>query len=279
MKKIIAAFDGLKFSESTLQYAIHIAKLTNAHLVGIFLDDITYTSYKIYDVVSEHGSSVKKLNEFDNRDRAVRDEAASAFENACRIAGLNHSIHRDRNVALQELLHESIYADLMIIDKKETFTHYEETIPTRFIRDLLADAQCPVLIAPEKYNPVEKVVFLYDGQPSSVYAIKMYSYLFTIQEFTSAEIVSVRGVENTSHVPDNHLMKEFMKRHFQNVEYKVFKGFAADKVADYLNAQSANTMVVLGAYGRGRFSRWLRTSMADILMKEFKIPMFVAHSK
>jgi len=110
-------------------------------------------------------------------------------------------------------------------------------------------------------------------------AIKMYSYLFTIQEFTSAEIVSVRGVENTSHVPDNYLMKEFMKRHFQNVEYKVFKGFAADEVADYLNAQSANTMVVLGAYGRGRFSRWLRTSMADILMKEFKIPMFVAHSK
>ena len=279
MKKIIAAFDGLKFSESTLNYAIHIAKLTDAHIVGVFLDDITYTSYKIYEVVTQEGSSPRKLNEYDSKDRAVRDQAASDFENACRIAGLNHTIHRDRNVALQELLHESIYADLLIIDKKETFTHYEETIPTRFIRDFLTDVQCPVLLVPEKYNPVDKVIFLYDGQPSSVYAIKMYSYLFTIQEYTSAEVISVRGVENTTHVPDNHLMKEFMKRHFQNVQFKVFKGFAADRVADYLKEQSGKTMVVLGAYGRGRFSRWLRTSMADILMQEFTVPLFVAHNK
>ena len=87
MKKIIAAFDGLKFSESTLNYAIHIAKLTDAHIVGVFLDDITYTSYKIYEVVTQEGSSPRKLNEYDSKDRAVRDQAASDFENACRIAG------------------------------------------------------------------------------------------------------------------------------------------------------------------------------------------------
>ena len=36
MKKIIAAFDGLKFSKSTRDYAIQIAKENNAHLVGVF---------------------------------------------------------------------------------------------------------------------------------------------------------------------------------------------------------------------------------------------------
>jgi hypothetical protein len=41
MKKIISAFDGLKFSNSTMQHAIHIAKQSNAHLVAAFLDDFT----------------------------------------------------------------------------------------------------------------------------------------------------------------------------------------------------------------------------------------------
>ena len=36
MKKFVAAFDGLNFSESTLEYAVEIAKGAKAHLVGVF---------------------------------------------------------------------------------------------------------------------------------------------------------------------------------------------------------------------------------------------------
>jgi hypothetical protein len=40
MKKIIAAFDGLKFSGSTRDYAIDIAKQANTHLAGVFMEEI-----------------------------------------------------------------------------------------------------------------------------------------------------------------------------------------------------------------------------------------------
>ena len=61
MKKIIAAFDGLKYSESTRDYAIYLAKQTNTHLVGVFMDDPTYTSYKIYELIEKEGVSEDKL--------------------------------------------------------------------------------------------------------------------------------------------------------------------------------------------------------------------------
>jgi hypothetical protein len=279
MKKIIAAFDSLKFSESTQEYAIHIAKLTNAHIVGVFLDDVTYTSYKIYELITSEGASEKKLREYDAKDKSTRDKAVSNFENACRIAGLNYSIHRDRNVALQDLLHESIYADLLVIDRKETLSHYEEAVPTRFVKDLLADVQCPVLLAPSDFNRTEKLVFLYDGEPSSVHAVRMYGYLFPVPEHTEAEVVSVLGNDNTLHMPDNRLMKEFMKRHYKGVVYKILKGIPEEEIVHYLREQSQNTMIVLGAYRRGRVSRWFRQSMADVLMKELKSPLFIAHSK
>ncbi len=45
---------------------------------------------------------------------------------------------------MQELLHESIYADLLIIQSRETLTHYPEEPPTRFVRELLEGVQCGI---------------------------------------------------------------------------------------------------------------------------------------
>lgn len=278
MKKIIAAIDGLKFSESTMTYAVHIAKQLNAHLVGVFLDDPTYTSYKIYDVVLKEGASEATLNQYDEEDAERRKEAARRFESACNDAGINHSAHHDHDIALRELLHESIYADLLIIDCHETLTHYEEKQPSRFIRDLLSDVQCPVLLVPHKYKPIDKkIVLLYDGEPSSVYAIKMFTYLLPLFQSLDTEIVCVKTVNQTSHLPDNKLMKELIKRHFPKVNYNIIKGIAEVEIVKHLKNVGPNALVVLGAYRRGRVSRWFHESMADTLIKETKLPLFIAH--
>lgn len=279
MKKILAAFDGLKYSASTRDYAIDLAKQTDTRLVGVFMDDLTYTSYKIYELITKEGVSESRLKKLEAKDKALRDAAAINFEKACQQAGLEFIIHHDRNIALQELKHESIYADLLIIDSKETLTHYTEKLPTRFIRDLLSDAQCPVLVVPPKYSPVEKVIFLYDGEPSSVHAIKMFGYLLPQLHDRQIEVISVNPVNTTLHLPDNKLMKEFMKSHHPKAKFTVMKGLAEQEIVSYLKEQPGNALLVLGAYRRGTVSRWFRESMADRLMKEVKLPLFIAHNK
>ena len=278
MKKIIAAFDGLKYSGSTSDYAIYLAKQTDTHLVGVFMDDQIYTSYKIYDLIEKEGVSEEKLKKFKAKDKAARDAAAENFEKACQQSGLEYTLHHDHNIAIQELKHESIYADLLIIDSKETLTHYTEKLPTRFIRDLLGDAQCPVLIVPQKYKPLDKIILLYDGEPSSVHAIKMFNYLLPQLENLDTEIITVNPINTTLHLPDNKLMKEFMKRHYPKAKYIVTKGWAEDEIVKHLKQISDNALVVIGAHRRGPVSRWFRESMADSLMREVKLPLFIAHN-
>lgn len=279
MKKIIAAFDGLNFSESTKEYALNICKATSAHLVGVFLDDYTYKSYKIYDLTTKNGVSDKKIKQFEEKDKKTRREAVDEFELACQKSGLNYTLHHDKDIALHELLHESIYADLLIIDSKETLSHYEENPPTRFIRNLLTDVQCPVLLVPEKYRSIDKIVLLYDGEPSSVFAIKMFSYLFPFLNDLETEVITVKNVNQTMHLPDNKLMKEFIKRHYPKADYKILKGLPEVEIPEYMKSLPKNILLVLGAYRRGAVSRWFRTSMADIMMQELKVPLFVAHNK
>jgi nucleotide-binding universal stress UspA family protein len=280
MNKIIAAFDGLKFSESTRDYAIFLAKRSHAHLVGVFLDDFTYHSYKVYDLVREdgwNGESRQKILE--HKDLETRAAAVHKFEIACRTSGIEFSIHHDRNIAIRELLHESVYADLLIINSRETLTRYNERLPTRFNRDLLSNALCPVLLVPHKFRPITNLVLLFDGEPSSVHAIKMFSYTLCSLKQYPAEVLTVQPVKQSSHVPDNRLMKEFIKRHFPTAAFKVLKGYPEIEIENYLKERNENSLVVLGAYRRNAVSRWLNQSMADTLMKDLNVPLFIAHNK
>jgi nucleotide-binding universal stress UspA family protein len=278
MKKIIAVIDGLKYSDSATAYAVHVAKQTGSHLVGVFLDDFTYHSYKIYELVDGSGYvNEEKMARLQKSDDESREEATQKFSIACQEAGITFNVHHDRNIAIRELLHESVFADLLIIESKETFTHYEERLPTRFVRDLLSEVQCPVLVVPKKFTPFDKAVLLYDGEPASVYAIKTFSYLYAGLPDLEVEIVSVKGIKDTLHVPDNQLMREFMKRHFPKATFTILRGDAENEIVKQLKGSNVNFLIVLGAYNRGMVSRWFRPSMADILMEELNKPLFIAN--
>lgn len=61
MKKIIAVFDGLKFSEKTAHCSLYVCKQTNAHLVGVFLEDKTRIGYSLKDFIQIKGSHINAI--------------------------------------------------------------------------------------------------------------------------------------------------------------------------------------------------------------------------
>jgi nucleotide-binding universal stress UspA family protein len=247
--------------------------------VGVFLDDFTRHSYKIYDLITKEENYETRQRQLEKIDTQTRNLAVASFETACQKAGLEYSVHHDRSIAIQELMHESIYADLLLVDTRETLTSYTEKVPSEFIRDLLTQTHCPVLIVPHHYKPIGKLVLLYDGEASSVHAIKMFSYILPSLKREPTEVVTVRDEDDSLHVPDNKLIKEFLKRHFPKATYTVLKGKAESTTIDFLRTQTGNPLIVLGAYGRGTVSRWLNPSMADALMKNLKFPLFIAHNR
>lgn len=280
MKKFLAVFDGYKMSKSTMEYAIQLTKAVDAHLVGVFLDEFIYRSYNLYNVMTSYKNYEAVIKEMDEKDLKKRDQAVSLFQKACTKAKLNFSIHRDRNIAIQEIKQESMFADLIFISETEIFTKYKEKPPTRFMKELLRDVQCPVLVVPAAYKPIDKIVLLYDGRPSSLIAVKMFSYLFGNLQDMPVEVLTVKEKSPaTLQLPDNKLMREFINRHFPKATYTVTKGQAEEQILGYLRNHKENELVVLGAYQRSELSRWFKASMADILMKELDTPLFIAHNK
>jgi nucleotide-binding universal stress UspA family protein len=106
----------------------------------------------------------------------------------------------------------------------------------------------------------------------------MFSYLMAPFKHLPVEVLSIKGPEQSLHLPDNRLMKEFLKKHFPKAEYTVLKGDPEEQIAGHLQHQE-NALVVLGAYQRSKVSRWFRPSMVDALMRHVKLPLFVVHHK
>jgi hypothetical protein len=276
MKKIIAAFDGLKYSESTASYALEMAKKYSGKIFGIFLEDFTYHSYSIADLGKEDFPEQRavKLN---TMDAETRESAIRHFTKQCEEQGLNYSIHRDKNIAIRDLVHETRFADMIVIQNNETLSHYSETAPSNFIADLLERTECPVMVVPPIFEKLEKIIFLYDGEPSSVFAIKQFSYLMPDQHGMPVELVSVKETAKNSKLPEAYYMKEWLKLYYDDVKYRIIIGDAHKEITTFLKEQTTNCLVVLGAYKRSSISRMIYHSMADIIIKSIDMPLFISH--
>ncbi|HVI43400.1 MAG TPA: universal stress protein [Chitinophaga sp.] len=278
MKKVIAAIDGLRYSTSTVEHALYITGQENVHLVGVFLDDITYRSYELSELVVDSEVSEQKIRELSDKDRRTRDRSIQQFELACQQARINYSVHDNRDIAIEALVHESIFADLVIIDTHESFDRVRGKAPSRFIQHLLADAACPLLLVPRVFRDITKIVMLYDGTPASVYAIRMLDCTLPTLKSLPVEVLTVKSPMSSLHLPDGRLMKEFMKRHYPHAVYTVQRGFPPEEIVASLKREQPGVMAVAGSYSRNKLSRWFYPGMADILIQELEIPLFVAHT-
>jgi nucleotide-binding universal stress UspA family protein len=279
MNKVIAAFDGLKISDSTIAYSIYLSKYFSAHIVAAFLADIVYHGREENGFGQPYEENDwTGIETYIKKEELIRKEAIKKVQQRLDAEGVHYNIHRDEQIAIQSLIKESHFADMILIDCNESFSTWDKSKPSRFIRNLLADADCPLMIVPKEAKPIEKFVFAYDGSPASVYAIRHFTYLFHVLPTQQVEIMMVTTEEHSTHFPEHELLKELLKRRYKVVAQSLIRSeYPADAMADYFLSEKKNCMVVLGAYQRSSFSRWLQQSTADILIEKLEIPLFIAH--
>ncbi len=275
-KKILAAFDGTKYSEGASKYAIEIAKATNSLLVGVFIQDMRYLNFTYAYAWDQPFIDFSSIEASQKDEKEKIDLNIKLFQRACDEKGVNHKVHFDKGVPLQELLNESAFSDLIIIDSHTSFFTLGDKNPSPFLKDFLADSHCPVLIVPHNYTFFDKAVLCYDGSPSSLYAIKMFSYLFPELDDLKTTIISVNE-KSSNHVKNGFNFKDLVHTHFKNANFDVLNGNAQEELVKYLKIKGENAIVVMGAYGKNTLSRLFHQSLSTKVIQEVNIPVFITH--
>lgn len=268
MKRIVAVVDAVHFREEQLDAFQYVAGLVKGRLKVLLLENEAGQALPAGDLLADTPGETKEGNTATVTDlRQLQQE--------CRDRGMVAELQRGRGIALKEVVRESRFADLLLIDRHTSLNNLFQADVPGFIKDVPADAQCPVLVLPEQTGLFNEVVFAYNGSYSSVYAIREFMQLFPHMSSKKATVLYVpeKGIPI---VPNEQLLKEYLHLYFTDVTVLVLNGLPEAEIRRFLQDKK-NCVAVMGAYGRNTFSRFFNPGNARNMLRTLNVPVFITH--
>lgn len=270
MIKVIVAFDGQHFSTGAMKMAQWLNKKMPLLISGVFISPVDYRDLLGYSGMGV-GAPVFTVP-YENDDKLV-EGTMKKFEQYCEQHALDYTTHKDTDLfALAELIQETRFADLLIISSELFYENIDKDQPNDYLKKVLHDAECPVLLVPESFAEPTSVLLSYDGKASSVYAIKQFSYLFPQCCNMGAMLFHSNGNE----IPQADRLRELVERHYQPVDIEQLNEEDSAALHDWM-LDNRHAILVSGAFGRSEISSLFRKSYITDIIKAHKIPVFVAH--
>lgn len=271
MKKVLAVFDGAHFSESSLRFISRLNELSPVLLTGIFLPSIDYTDVMVYYLSM---SAPLYYPDVIDDESAIKTNIKK-FEAYCIQHNIEYRIHSDYQVkALPAIKKETRYADLLVLSSELFYENLGEISQKEYLKDTLHKAECPIILVPESYAFPQSIIIAYDGSETAVFALKQFSYLFP--ELSNLSTVVVYASTNNDSIPDLAYMKELAARHFKDVSFYKLEAEPKKYFATWI-ADKGDALLVNGAFGRNSFSELLHKNFSWQVIKDHKLPIFMAH--
>ncbi len=274
MKKILIAFDGNHFSEGAFDFARQLNKRNPILLTGVFLPQIEYAEY--WNYASGDISGMAFMPTLREVNTEVAKENITRFEALCEKYQIDYRVHVEKEgFTLQELKQESVFADLLILGSERFYENMGVTGINDFLKDALHMVQCPVVIVPENYSFPVTNILAYDGSEASVYALKQFAYV--LPEFSENNTVLVHVSQHKEErIPEQGKIEELAECHFQELTIQQLHTDKAGNFQSWLKEKS-NALLVSGSFGRSEISTWFHKSFITEVVKDHRLPIFVAH--
>jgi nucleotide-binding universal stress UspA family protein len=273
MKKILLAFDGTHFCEGAFEFARQLNELKPILLVGAFLPQTTIANLWSYADGMGGAVYVPLLDEEESEQVKKNIEH---FENRCKNNGIEYRVHKYFfDLALPELKKESRFADLLILSSEIFYENMDSNLSNEYLKDVLHQVECPVLIVPEKFYFPKSILLAYDGSNESVYAIKQFSYLFPELSYKET-ILAYANDDSNADFPEKIQIEELAARHYKNLTLTKLNINPKKYFGTWIR-EKQSALLVSGSYGRSGLSQLFTKSFVKEVIAEHLLPVFIAH--
>jgi len=262
MKKIITALSPIDTPWPAMRIATAIARNHSADIHLVFLiipgEDVDYSYPYPNDLSSAEDFPDGKIISESNRE--LINDKLDLFKQECETAGINLSF--EKNVSVDKLTNDTASADLLIADEG-----------ANFLSKILPRLHCPAILAGDDHLP-DKVVLLFNNSDSSKFAIEKYTSLLTEFKNLHTFLLSINAKDENA---TQQYLQEKLVADFSDISIKSRMGKVKQELEDFLSDLPGHVLVVMGAFGRSEISRFFHESLANTVMKEKRVSLFVAH--
>lgn len=278
MKRILLAIDALNPDRNSLDFACFIGRLNKSKVTGVFLENLKTEEKPLVKIMQ--GSAYvewgidENSDEYKTKIEQIKKNVA-LFSEGCNSREVSYKTITFNEAPAAQLIEESRFADMLVVDAETSFKKHFEGPPTEFVKDVLKKAECPVIIAPERFEAIDEIAFTYTNSASSVFAIKQFTYLFPTLKDKKIRIIHINK-EGKLPVEEKNKLMEWLQNYYTDIHFEALVGEPESTLfGSFLN--SRNTFIVMGAYGRNSLSQFFKHSHADLLINTITQPIFIAH--
>ena len=273
MKKLIIALDGQHFPRGAFEFVKSINATTKVLLAGVFLSPVDYS--KVLAYTGMEGMALMPEWLMKNEDDTLVTKNISLFKDACTAEGIEFRIHKDTDLmAISSLIEETRFADCLLVSSDLFYANVSKEQPNFYLEEVLKKAECPVLLVPENYEEPGQVILTYDGNESSVFAIKQFAYVFP--GLTKKETILLSITHHEDELPEYSLITELVSRHFSDLKIQPLHLKNKKDFNEWMMGRP-NSFIVMGSFSRSIFSQLFKKSFASEVIHDIKMPIFIAH--
>jgi len=273
MKKILFVCDANNFPEGAFRFVQVLQAYEPVLLAGAFFHSVNYDMF----IPSDFVFNTEPVAAFTDTDVEAVKTSISRFKAACQHAGIEYRVHEESDVfSIRDLERESRFADLLVMSESLFFSHIEKEQPNKYMRQVFHNAECPIIVVPEKFSIVRRLAIAYDGKSSSMFALKQFCQL--LPQLTSMPTEVCYWVEKTDEdIPELSYIEEYIGRHFTDANFRELY-FDAGKYLAQWAQDKADTFFVTGSYSRSGIASLFHKSFVDAMVKDSSALIFIAHN-
>jgi hypothetical protein len=273
MKKILFISDGNQFPEGAFKFIESLQATERVIVKGMFFTEVDAQLMIPVSYIPVAGPYVLMEEE----EELAVNKNSDRFAERCKSLGIRHKEEKsfagwDKDLFVKE----SRFADLVVISDQFFCRGVMERQPNLYMDEALRASECPVLVIPEAFSSVERIVVAYDGKKESAFALKQFSNLFPEYDELPIEFVYIKD-EETDEIPDMDLLKEYTNAHYDASNITKLH-FHPGKSFNAWLKNKKNTLLISGSFSRSGASMLLRRSFVEKIIKNNTGPVFIAHN-
>ena len=277
IKDLLVAFDGNESSERAVQFAVQMANKYGASITGMYIyHEVKYESHVRRWIPED---VVRNLQETElEAAKSIEEQFNKAIKNA-KFAGKTKWIASPgrADVLMPRYVR---YFDLLIVGQFSAVEGGEEG--ALHAEELLLRSGKPLITVPRSYTPrpfKEHAAVAWDGSRTAARALTdAMQILETKKRLDVIRLVSSQADEAKRVLPEHDLIAH-LEAHGINanlVQLQRKRRSAGRTILDHC-LETEPDILVMGAYGRGKFGSMLFGSTAQYVLKNMTLPVLMSH--
>ncbi len=252
-KTILVPIDSSDTSLVAVDYAIDLSKSFNSEIVGVSIIDIKKLAGPFMRDLGTSIGGMVPYGDFQQNVRQFLEDTAKAaldeLEGKCNTAGISFTRTKKEGVVAREIVESAKRCDMISMGRAGEHAFWRDAFLGSNLESVVRQTHKPVLVTPEKYMKITKILVAYDASPFSTKALTAGADIAEQMKLP----LTVVTVSDDEKAGENILSQADKNLNDYKITYnKILKdGETVDAILDSCN-EGAYDLLAMGAYGHSK---------------------------